>query len=281
MVYLFVVYLFVCLILLFIFFPALKDSLFENIKLFWFKSRRAVYQKWYQLSRTGGRMQQQAPNPKTLNPPTSRPLHGYATLLVIAACLIVIPPLLVFSITGKNILEDFDDTQTRESNDQILALLNGEKLAPPPALPPEMFMTQEVLLVRPALVDASRDWVLLDDDFSQRLLVVFKIMKEQHGYDMAILEGYRSPSRQNALAKMGSSVTNAKAYQSYHQFGLAADCAFKRDGKLVVTEKDPWAMRGYQLYGEVAKSVGLNWGGDWKMMDLGHVEFRKPNTIRH
>jgi len=147
-------------------------------------------------------------------------------------------------------------------------------------LPPEMFMTQEVLLVRPALVDASRDWVLLDDNFSQRLLVIFKIMKEQHGYEMALLEGYRSPSRQDSLAKMGSNVTNAKAYQSYHQFGLAADCAFKRDGKLVVTEKDPWAMRGYQLYGEVAKSVGLNWGGDWKMMDLGHVELRKPNTIK-
>jgi hypothetical protein len=44
-------------------------------------------------------------------------------------------------------------------------------------------------------------------------------------------------------------VTNAKAFQSYHQFGLAADCAFLRDGKLVISEKDPWAMRGYQFYG--------------------------------
>lgn len=105
-------------------------------------------------------------------------------------------------------------------------------------------------------------------------------MKERYGYDMAILEGYRSPERQNALARMGTSVTNATAFQSYHQFGLAADCAFRRDGKLVISEKDPWAMRGYQLYGEVAESLGLHWGGRWKMMDLGHIELRKNNTVK-
>ena len=57
------------------------------------------------------------------------------------------------------------------------------------------------------------------------------------------------PERQNRLAQMGTNVTNAAAFQSYHQFGLAADNAFLRDGKLVISEKDPWAMRGYQLYG--------------------------------
>lgn len=279
MKYLVVIYLLACLLLMFIFFPALKDALSNSAVLLWYQLRREVYLRWYRLTSVG-RTVKKAPTATTLSYQPHKPSRNYIALAAIAACLVILPPLLVLMITGKNILEDFDDSQTRESNDQILALLNGEKLVAPPALPPEMFMTQEVLLVRPALVDASRDWVLLDDGFSQRLLVVFKIMKEQHGYEMALLEGYRSPSRQDSLAKMGSSVTNAKAYQSYHQFGLAADCAFKRDGKLVVAEKDPWAMRGYQLYGEVAKSVGLNWGGDWKMMDLGHVELRKPNTIK-
>ena len=49
---------------------------------------------------------------------------------------------------------------------------------------------------------------------------------------------------------------------------------FLRDGKLVISEKDPWAMRGYELYGQVAESVGLTWGGRWKMMDFGHTELR-------
>ena len=129
------------------------------------------------------------------------------------------------------------------------------------------------------LVDASRNWTQLQPEFSQRLLVVFKIMKE-HGYDMALLEGYRSPERQNLLAGMGSNVTNARAFQSYHQFGLAADCAFWRDGKLIISEKDPWAMQGYKLYGEVAESVGLTWGGRWTMMDFGHTELRVKGLIR-
>jgi peptidoglycan L-alanyl-D-glutamate endopeptidase CwlK len=106
-------------------------------------------------------------------------------------------------------------------------------------------------------------------------------MKEKYGYEMALLEGYRSPARQDLLAKMGSAVTNARAFQSWHQYGLAADCAFWREGKLVISEKDPWAMRGYKLYGEVAESLGLTWGGRWTMMDLGHTELRLRGVMKH
>jgi len=35
-------------------------------------------------------------------------------------------------------------------------------------------------------------------------------------------------------------------------------------------------MEGYRLYGEVAESVGLVWGGRWSFKDYGHVEYRKP-----
>ncbi len=191
----------------------------------------------------------------------------------------LIPPLIAWMLSGKAMLGSYDDSG-QVVNQQIAALLEGEQLVPPPPLPPEVFTTQEVAQVRPMLDTASRNWQQLDADFTQRLLMTFKIMKEQHGYDMVIIEGYRSPERQNALAQMGGSVTNAKAFQSYHQYGLAADSAFMRNGKLVITEKDPWAMRGYQLYGEVAESVGLTWGGRWKMMDLGHVEFRKPGVMK-
>ena len=131
------------------------------------------------------------------------------------------------------------------------------------------------------IASASRDWSLMNPSYEQLLLRVFRIMKDKHGYDMAILEGYRSPQRQNLLAAMGPSVTNAAAFQSRHQYGLAADCAFVRDGKIVISEKDPWAMRGYQLYGEVAESLGLTWGGRWKMMDFGHTELRLPGVMKH
>ena len=193
--------------------------------------------------------------------------------------LIALPPLVAVLSGSKPMLGDYE-SPTREVNTQVAQLLEGEQLVPPPALPPLIFATVELEQERPMLVSASRDWALMNPAYAQRLLLAFKIMKEQHGYDMAILEGYRSPERHNTLAAMGSSVTNAAAFQSWHQYGLAADCAFLRNGKIVISEKDPWAMRGYELYGQVAESVGLTWGGRWKMMDFGHTELRLPGVMK-
>ena len=193
--------------------------------------------------------------------------------LALAAPLLLVPVLLAIVIGSRSALPAYQSVEPMPDA-QIAALLKGEQLVPPASLPPMAFSTQEVELVRPMLATASRNWGLLHPDFSQRLLLIFKIMKEKHGYDMAILEGYRSPARQDLLASMGGQVTNARAFQSWHQYGLAADCAFVREGKIVISEKDAWAMRGYQLYGEVAESLGMTWGGRWKMMDFGHTELR-------
>ncbi|UGQ44838.1 M15 family metallopeptidase [Massilia endophytica] len=157
---------------------------------------------------------------------------------------------------------------------RIADLLRGEQLAPPSPLPPEVFTTAEVALARPMLDGANRDWALLDREFTQRLLWVFRTMREQHGYEMVMLEGYRSPERQNRLAGAGTHVTAARAFQSYHQSGLAADCAFLRGGQVVISERDEWAMRGYELYGRLAEAAGLTWGGRWAMRDFGHAELR-------
>lgn len=193
--------------------------------------------------------------------------------------LLALPPLVAI-VGGRHARLPGFEEPAREVNAQVAALLEGEQLVPPPALPPLAFASEEVRRERPMIVSASRDWMLLNEAYQQRLLHVFRIMKEKHGYEMAILEGYRSPQRQNMLAAMGPNVTNAAAFQSWHQYGLAADCAFVRDGRIVISERDPWAMRGYRLYGEVAESLGLTWGGRWKMMDLGHTELRLPGVMK-
>lgn len=186
---------------------------------------------------------------------------------------------------------------------QIYSLLHGEILTPPPDVDEQ--------LINAAIVDASqsdqyraqsewgqtdellsdndqshrytfntqfidRKWNRINPRYKQRLLMVFKIMKERYQYDLVLIEGYRSPERQNLLSKQPET-TKARAYQSYHQFGLAADVAFIRDGKVMISERDPWVMQAYQRYGEVAESVGLTWGGRWKsIQDYGHTEFRLP-----
>ncbi|MFT3856100.1 MAG: M15 family metallopeptidase [Aquabacterium sp.] len=218
-----------------------------------------------------------------------RPLHARRRAsalkpwqwMVCAGIGLLLPALAVvgWSLHAPRQLDGFED-RTAPANEQVTWLLQGEHLVPPPPLPPDVFLTAEVEAVRPMLSTADRRWDKMDADFVQRLLQVFHIMKTQHGYEMALLEGHRSPERQAMLAARGAHVTMAGAWQSYHQYGLASDCAFYRDGKLVISEKDPWAMRGYQLYGQVAEQLGLTWGGRWQMMDLGHVEWRKPGVRR-
>lgn len=194
-----------------------------------------------------------------------------------ALMMILTPSLIAVLLRGPAIFDFFDEARIGDS--QIAVLLEGEQLVPPLPLPPEVFTTREVELVRPDAIHASRNWNLMDQEFTQRLLVVFKLMKERHGYDMVLIEGYRSPERQARLLEQGSHVTQAGANMSYHQYGLAADSAFFRDGKVLISERDPWAMRGYELYGEVAEQVGLTWGGRWKMQDYGHVELRRKGVL--
>lgn len=201
--------------------------------------------------------------------------------LGISAISLAAPSLLVLLLAGPVELGNFGAGHRDDASQNVVtALLNGEHLVPPAALPPEVFSTREVALVRPALASASRRWVLLDDAFAQRMLRIYQLMKDRHGYDMVLIEGYRSPERQNELAASGNHVTNAAAFQSYHQYGMAADSAFLRSGRIVISEKDPWAMRGYELFGSIVAEMGLTWGGTWTLVDLGHVEWRRAGTRR-
>lgn len=223
-------------------------------------------------------------------------------ILISGIC--IFSTIVLFSMTRTIDPTKVEADYLKEVDPQIYALLNGEILTPPPEVddvlvnaaiseaiqaqslqpgenpfPPSTSITSEELGDMNAQLNTSlvdRKWDRMNPRYKQRLLMVFKIMKERHNYELVLLEGYRSPARQNMLSG-NPNTTRARAYQSYHQFGLAADVAFKRDGKVVITERDPWAMRGYQLYGEVAESVGLTWGGRWKSIkDFGHTEYRMP-----
>lgn len=209
---------------------------------------------------------------------------------------------LVFAFTRPISSTKIEAEYLKEVDPQIYTLLNGEMLTPPPEVDESLISAAIVEanqleqqyasqhsetnapsasenLMHHNLVDTQfvdRKWDKMNPRYKQRLLMVFKIMKERYGYELVLLEGYRSPERQNLLSG-NPNTTRARGYQSYHQFGLAADVAFKRNGKVVISERDPWAMRGYQLYGEVAESVGLTWGGRWKsIQDYGHTEYRMP-----
>lgn len=203
--------------------------------------------------------------------------------LLAAAMLLGLPPLIVLLVRHDSVhLESFETGYTDPiGNPQILELLNGERLVPPPALPPEVFVIAEAErqqldrvaaeLVPDKIVSADRRWDAIDPAFQQRVLVIYALMK-QRGYDMALVEGYRSPARQAELAAAGKA-TRAKAGQSCHQYGLAVDSAILKNGKLQWNMNDDWVREGYFLYGELAEQAGLSWGGNWRSIkDYVHVE---------
>lgn len=253
--------------------PAFRESVVQRLAQWWRQVAGAQQSAQRAATRNARQGYAQAAS-------SSRWVQRNAIPLSIALALLALPPIVVFSLRALHTLEAYDDTTTAQPDSVIATLLQGEQLVPPPPLPPEVFTTAEVELVRPKLSTADRRWDALDADFRQRLLLAYRLMREEHGYEMALIEGYRSPERQNLLASLGAHVTNAAAWQSYHQHGLAADSAFLRNGKLVISERDPWAAKGYELYGEVAQRVGLTWGGRWQNADLGHVELRKPIASR-
>lgn len=101
------------------------------------------------------------------------------------------------------------------------------------------------------------------------------------GFPMLITDGVRTTAQQARLYAKGRTapgpiVTYADGIKktSNHQpkadgYGHALDLCFLVDGKPSWDSALPW-----KLYGEMAKSQGLRWGGDWKspLIDRPHIE---------
>jgi peptidoglycan L-alanyl-D-glutamate endopeptidase CwlK len=90
-----------------------------------------------------------------------------------------------------------------------------------------------------------------------------------------ISEGYRSNDRQTSLYNQGRTtggniVTNAKAGQSMHNFGLAVDYFIVSDDG----QKAIWDVNTkWKRVATIAKSLGFAWGGDWtSFRDYPHLE---------
>lgn len=100
------------------------------------------------------------------------------------------------------------------------------------------------------------------------------------GLAILVTQGLRTWAEQDALYAKGRTmapigkryiVTNAKAGQSWHNFGLAFDIVVLDSmGKVDWDASHP----GWQKAAELGKSVGLEWGGDWKRFkDLPHFQY--------
>ncbi len=94
------------------------------------------------------------------------------------------------------------------------------------------------------------------------------------GFVLMVTDGVRTVAQQQKLyaqgrTKQGPIVTQADGveHRSNHQIGLAVDCCFVVNGKPSWDDALPWV-----LYGAMAETLGLTWGGGWKHPDRPHIE---------
>lgn len=108
---------------------------------------------------------------------------------------------------------------------------------------------------------------------ARAFLGVAKTICAKVGCDVKIISGTRSYMEQDALyakgrTTPGKKVTNAAAGHSNHNFGIAFDIGIFR-GKEYFGEHPL-----YNELGTLGKSLGLEWGGDWKFVDEPHYQIR-------
>jgi hypothetical protein len=101
---------------------------------------------------------------------------------------------------------------------------------------------------------------LLYPDFFSILKIAMNEFKQRYDYEVAIVETYRSNTLQQIYFNSGASKIKR---DGMHHYGIAADLAFKRNGKITY-------QGNYEYLRELLKKNKLHLLGAW---DLGHVQF--------
>ena len=98
--------------------------------------------------------------------------------------------------------------------------------------------------------------------FIQQKAVRFILQAQALGIKLRVTSGFRSMAEQQKLYDQGRTtpgnvITNAKPGQSFHNYGLGFDVVEIKGGAAL------WNNPRWRSIGELGKSFGLYWGGDW------------------
>lgn len=113
-------------------------------------------------------------------------------------------------------------------------------------------------------LEINRDWNLLYPPFADKVQKAIDAL-EKDGVNIGMFEGWRSPTRQSQLfLKDTNKVTKVSGWLSWHQYGLAADIAYRDDN-------DNWTWdRDFNTIHEYFTDRDLHWGGPG---DAGHYSW--------
>ncbi len=106
--------------------------------------------------------------------------------------------------------------------------------------------------------------------------LTLKLLEEckSNGIGIIITQTLRTTEEQNRLyasgrTRPGKIVTNARGGYSFHNFGVAFDFCPVVRGEAVWND-----LKLFEKVGKMGKSLGLEWGGDWKSFpDRPHFQF--------
>jgi len=100
------------------------------------------------------------------------------------------------------------------------------------------------------------------------------------GIDLLVTSTYRDNESQDALYAQGRTapgniVTRAKAGQSWHNYRCALDVVPLVNGKAIWDDQAVWKQ-----VGEIGKSCGLEWAGDWvTFKEYPHFQYTGGLTL--
>lgn len=108
----------------------------------------------------------------------------------------------------------------------------------------------------------------------------FLAAAKAEGIDVLITSTYRDNESQDELyaqgrTRPGKIVTNARGGQSFHNYRVAFDFVPVIGGKAVWND-----LALFRRLGKIGKSLGLEWGGDWKFRDYPHLQYTGGLTLR-
>lgn len=127
-----------------------------------------------------------------------------------------------------------------------------------------------------ALLLSRIDTALLYPPFLEKLRALLdEALAGQRAY--WVVEGHRSYKRSDDLfaqgrTKPGPIVTRARAGQSAHNFGIAADLVL--DGYMDRAGLQPdYRPASYDILASLSSRHGLVWGGAWTFKDPPHIQW--------
>lgn len=104
---------------------------------------------------------------------------------------------------------------------------------------------------------------------SDKILVDMEML----GHPVRVVQGFRSAEEQNKLYAQGRTtpgmvVTNARGWESFHQYGVSVDYVFRKEG--YAASDALW-----DTLGAIGKKHGFEWGNDWSgFKDKPHFEMK-------